>query len=72
METGERIPDEPSELALSYSARLVAHESPLDVPEEDLMKLTSWEARILGRTALKNGYTIHQCEREHKCWLTRS
>jgi hypothetical protein len=65
------IPNEPSELAMSYSVRLVAHETPIDLPADDLMQLTRWEARILEKTAKKNGYSYHCVPAANMHWLTR-
>lgn len=63
--------EEPSELALEYSARIVAHEKRIDVPVSDLEELTRWEAHVLTRTARKNGYMFHAFGPEAKYWLTR-
>lgn len=68
---GERIPDEPSELAMSYSARMGAHEARIDVPEEHLMQLTRWERHVLNQTARRQGYTAHRDDYPSKLWLTR-
>jgi hypothetical protein len=64
-------PDEPSELALSYSKRIVAHETPIDFPPDDLEGLTRWELHVLEKTARKNGYTYHCVPAASMHWLTR-
>jgi hypothetical protein len=69
--TGERIPEEPSELAMGYSARIVALETPIDVPLGDLEKLTRWESHVLTRTARKNGYSFNHVPSAGMYWLSR-
>lgn len=71
METGERIPEEPSELALSYSDRIVAHEERIDIPMEHLARLTFYEKRVLTKTASRNGYSFNHVPAASMYWLSR-